>query len=132
MMNKPYLIREDLCSGCLACVENCPAQALRVTREGERVTISHNLARCARCGLCWRNCPEGAILLEDLTEGRWVEAATFKVVFCSRCGGVVASEAQIQKLPEEDRKGEPLCERCRRLVEGERWAQWVRPKEVLR
>jgi len=127
MANK-YFIDEDRCTGCLACVENCPAGALRAEVREEWVKVLHNPIRCARCGLCWRNCPEGAISLEDLTEGRWLETARVKLLFCERCGAVLGGRKHAEVLPE----GRRLCERCRRLAEGQRWAQWIRPKEVLR
>ncbi|MBW2249721.1 MAG: 4Fe-4S binding protein [Deltaproteobacteria bacterium] len=36
----------DRCNGCLACVQNCPANALDSVDRGKKRTILHNLARC--------------------------------------------------------------------------------------
>ncbi|RLA78894.1 MAG: hypothetical protein DRG36_05685 [Deltaproteobacteria bacterium] len=119
------IIQEDLCTGCLACAENCPAGALQVQVRGERVHIYHNPSRCARCGLCWRNCPEGAISLEELLGGRWEEVFSVGVLRCERCGEVVCSEREAKRVKELT-GGRVLCERCRRLSSSEKWMRWFR------
>ena len=47
------MLRGDLCTGCGACVERCPEQAIRL--EGGRAET--DLERCRRCGSCEVVCP---------------------------------------------------------------------------
>ena len=76
----------EKCNGCLACVQNCPANALSYEDHGARRTLKHNMTRCARCGNCWRICPQQAIEFEHLLKGTWDEVATMKLVHCQVCG----------------------------------------------
>ena len=86
------------CTGCLACVENCPAAALRYVNGNNSRTLSHNLTACARCGNCWRICPEDAIEFQHLLKGGWEEIASFKLVKCRICGEPIGTENQIHTL----------------------------------
>ncbi|MGD1995359.1 MAG: 4Fe-4S binding protein [Anaerolineae bacterium] len=52
----------EICSGCGACVERCPFEALSVPEEICRV----DHARCLGCGVCASSCPTGALGLERL------------------------------------------------------------------
>ncbi|UCF71942.1 MAG: 4Fe-4S binding protein [Deltaproteobacteria bacterium] len=83
-----YYIDEDKCTGCLLCLRNCPTNAVtEARREGTRdigikkpdkaasveeekkkranTICSINTATCVRCGICYANCPHGAILKKD-------------------------------------------------------------------
>jgi len=46
----------DKCTGCGACVEVCPVQALEV--KGAKVTVNDN---CVDCGACLNQCPVAAL-----------------------------------------------------------------------
>lgn len=76
----------DKCNGCLACVQNCPASALKYVDQGEERTLLHNMPLCARCGNCWRICPQEAIEFEHLLDGNWDEVASMTLVRCTVCG----------------------------------------------
>lgn len=80
-----FVVNQD-CNGCLACVENCPANALSFQDNGEKRTISHNMARCVRCANCWRVCPQHAIEFQHFLENKWDEVKTLKLVYCRVCG----------------------------------------------
>ena len=65
----------EKCNGCLACVQNCPAKALSYEDQGTQRWLLHNLSLCARCGHCWRICPERAIESAFLASGPSPSAA---------------------------------------------------------
>jgi NAD-dependent dihydropyrimidine dehydrogenase PreA subunit len=52
-------IDDDLCTGCLRCVDVCPMDVLRETGD-ERVEIRYP-QDCQCCYLCELACPNGAI-----------------------------------------------------------------------
>lgn len=74
------------CNGCLACVQNCPASALNFYDESNNRKILHNMALCARCGHCWRICPQDAIEFKYLITGRFDLVKTLDLVHCKVCG----------------------------------------------
>ena len=80
-----YRVNED-CNGCLACVQNCPASALNYMDQGNNRKILHNMSLCARCGNCWRICPQEAIEFKHLLRGQWDEVANMDLVHCVVCG----------------------------------------------
>ena len=49
-------LREDLCTGCTVCMQNCPTQAIRVI-NGKAQIISE---KCIDCGKCIKVCPFNA------------------------------------------------------------------------
>ena len=81
-----YFVVNQNCNGCLACVENCPANALRFQDDNEKRTILHNMARCVRCANCWRVCPQKAIEFQHFLENSWDEVKTLNLMYCSVCG----------------------------------------------
>lgn len=81
-----YFQVNDKCNGCLACVQNCPATALSYEDMNQRRTLRHNMALCARCGQCWRVCPQEAIAFQYFLKGPWEDVATLDLVRCSVCG----------------------------------------------
>lgn len=81
-----YFRVNEKCNGCLACVQNCPATALSYEDQGQRRTLRHNMAICARCGQCWRVCPQKAIEFQYFLEGPWADVATLDLIRCRICG----------------------------------------------
>ena len=102
-----YFQVNDRCTGCLACVQNCPASALDYRDKAGQRTLLHNMARCARCGTCWRVCPRDAIAFQYLLENRWDEVVTLELVRCRVCGRPVHTT----RLPDAvDGRLAPLAE----------------------
>ncbi len=104
----------DRCTGCLACVQNCPAAALDYRDEGPQRTLLHNMTRCARCGTCWRVCPRDAIAFQYLLKNRWDEVVTLELVRCRVCGAPVHTTRLADAV--DDRLAplaEDLCDRHR-------------------
>lgn len=107
-----YFRVNDQCNGCLACVQNCPATALRFEDRGEKRVLQHNLARCARCGQCWRVCPQQAIEFGYLLESAWDDVVTLDAVRCKVCGDVLYTSAFQGTLAEHLQQDlQPLCPR---------------------
>ncbi len=52
-------IEKENCTGCGACVEVCPPQALFL--EDDKIEFQEEL--CEECGFCAAECPAGAIRL---------------------------------------------------------------------
>lgn len=81
-----YFVVNENCNGCLACVENCPANALSFHDNSESRTILHNMAKCVRCANCWRVCPQKAIEFQHFMENEWEEVTSLRLVRCRVCG----------------------------------------------
>lgn len=47
----------DKCAGCMACIESCPQNAIKIedTLSAYNAVISEE--KCIDCGICFRVCP---------------------------------------------------------------------------
>jgi len=54
-------IDQGLCTGCEACVEACPVDAINI--QGDKAWIDADT--CVDCGVCVDECPNDAISLPD-------------------------------------------------------------------
>jgi len=116
-----YRVNEK-CNGCLACVQNCPAAALQYFDEGNTRKILHNMSICARCGNCWRICPQEAIEFEAMLRGQWDEVATMELVHCLVCGEpLYTSKFRNAVTNNVDKFIEPLCPNHKKTVSLNIW-----------
>jgi ferredoxin len=97
----PYFRVNEKCNGCLSCVENCPASALGYLDQDDQRTLQHNMTKCARCGQCWRICPQEAIEFQHLLVGQWDDVVTLDLIRCRVCGEALYSPAYQEKLENE-------------------------------
>ena len=93
-----YFRVNNNCNGCLSCVENCPASALGFNDQDGRRTLMHNMTKCARCGQCWRICPQEAIEFQHLLFGQWDDVVTLDLIHCQVCGEALYSTLYEQNL----------------------------------
>lgn len=115
----PYFRVNNKCNGCLACVQNCPADALDSRDIGNRRTLLHNITRCARCGNCWRICPQEAIEFEYLLKGEWDEVVALKLLRCRICGEVVHPELFGDSVSGKlHKKQDDLCPKHRESIDS--------------
>jgi Fe-S-cluster-containing hydrogenase component 2 len=66
------------CTGCGACVEVCPAGAIRLIQGATAWYAEVNAAKCQQCEACVQACPEQAIASESepVLEGKVVQVKT--------------------------------------------------------
>ncbi|MBN2120491.1 MAG: 4Fe-4S binding protein [Candidatus Omnitrophica bacterium] len=53
-------VDREKCTGCSACVEVCPAGAIKI--EKDKAIISDE---CVECGVCLEQCPNEALSLSE-------------------------------------------------------------------
>ena len=56
----PAKIDKETCTGCEACIDSCPSEAI-VMEDGKAVVIEDN---CVDCAVCVDECPVEAISME--------------------------------------------------------------------
>lgn len=106
-----YFQVNEACNGCLACVQNCPARALDARDDGDLRILAHNMSRCARCGTCWRVCPQHAVEFQHLLSGGWDEVVRLPLVRCRICGTPVHTARLSAGLePALAELAPPLCD----------------------
>jgi len=71
----------SLCTGCMLCVKDCPADAIHITvvdRAAKKFTFRYRTDRCVYCGQCVVSCRPKALSLSPV---KWHLASTTKQVF---------------------------------------------------
>jgi ferredoxin len=115
------------CTLCMACVSQCPANALSAGDDSPQVRFVE--ARCVQCGLCANSCPETAISLSarfvtDANQRNLMRTLHEDEPFCCiRCQKPFATHSIIARITEKMKhhpmfSGDALdrlkmCEDCR-------------------
>jgi hydrogenase-4 component H len=95
----------EICIGCDACSEICPAQAIVIedkTVVAKRI-ISWLYDRCIYCGQCEDKCPQsspGVVMtgeydFADYTVDKMKSVLEFELVVCGRCRNPVGTKKQL-------------------------------------
>ncbi len=61
-------IDQSLCTSCNKCSEECPFDAINVSKQDEHTVTQVDESRCKGCGICLPVCPENAIQLIGYTD----------------------------------------------------------------
>ena len=97
----------DICVGCGACFQVCPAKAIEMVDKIEnhtatRILIQHP-SQCIFCGECERNCitKEGIKLttkfdIAYFNEKDTLDSIEHKLIVCQYCGTIIGSEKHLQ------------------------------------
>ncbi len=120
-------VSAERCTLCMACVSQCPANALSAGDETPQLKFIE--ANCVQCGLCCRSCPEDAIaasprfLYDAIKRNRLRVLHEEEPFCCTRCGRPFATRSVIERITRQ-MKGHPMfsgdaleriamCEDCR-------------------
>ncbi len=121
------LLDQARCTLCLACVSQCPANALSAGHETPQLGFIE--ANCVQCGLCCRTCPEDAIAISPRYLYDFPTRNTRRILYeeepypCIVCGKAFATRSVIENITRKMQghalfKGAALqrikmCEDCR-------------------
>jgi formate hydrogenlyase subunit 6/NADH:ubiquinone oxidoreductase subunit I len=85
----------EKCSGCRLCIRDCPAQAITITKVGEkRFEASIDLGKCVYCAQCSETCPRKVIEITTEFELAQLSRGSLKVVFHAEpASGACAEES---------------------------------------
>jgi ferredoxin len=124
-------LNAQTCTGCAACVQNCPTETLEAKDRGNLRIFSYAHFQCICCGSCVSVCPEGAAeLRHEINAKRFIQALakreiqSVELAACERCGAFYAPESQIGKIGLIfDSDCIKCCPTCRKAKMGERLQQ---------
>jgi Pyruvate/2-oxoacid:ferredoxin oxidoreductase delta subunit len=114
------VIDKRRCVGCVACVNNCPANALSSQTAGDRLIISYAAQRCIHCGTCMKVCDDRASQLRHALSiplpGRQKVLHTAQMAVCKTCRAGFASLNHLEKLQQKNMDYDiGICPDCRSL-----------------
>jgi ferredoxin len=96
------LLDKARCTLCMACVSQCPAQALSAGDEAPQLGFIE--ANCVQCGLCCRTCPEDAIAISPRYLHDFPTRNTRRILYteepfaCIVCGKPFATRSVIENI----------------------------------
>ena len=123
----------DLCTGCGACVNDCPQFLLYLEKASQQVFIGcNNLDKgrqakdvcpqaCISCGICIKSCPEGAIsmvsyknggTLPEIDSSKCTQCGTCVLKCPSKCISVLPPVTGEAILAEQGKTGCASCGAC--------------------
>ena len=121
------LLDQARCTLCMACVSQCPANALSAGDETPQLGFIE--ANCVQCGLCCKTCPEDAIAISPRYLYDFTTRNTRRILYeeepypCIVCGKPFATRSVIENITKKMRshalfQGPALrrirmCEDCR-------------------
>jgi len=80
------------------------------------------MTKCARCGQCWRVCPQEAIEFQHLLAGQWDDVVALDLVRCRVCGEPLYTKVYQQKLLSAmNPESEALCPQHRQRQAASKW-----------
>ena len=72
----------EKCTGCRLCIRDCPAQAITITKVGEkRFQATLDRGRCVYCAQCAETCPRKCIEISTDFELAQIDRGNLKIVF---------------------------------------------------
>ncbi len=94
-------VDKKLCSGCGACFEACPNDAL--SGNNKEMTVLVKEISCINCGLCIAVCPEKAITIKPSLSWspnvfKQITAAQVEGLACRKCGKVFATKRAVEVI----------------------------------
>lgn len=92
---KKYICKENMCTGCKACIDKCSKDAIYIQDELDRINAIIDLNKCIECGACYEVCPNNT-LVELREQLSWYQGWTksFKERESSSSGGFAATLAK--------------------------------------
>ena len=93
------------CTGCAACVSNCPTGTLESKDSGKFRSFYYSIYRCIGCGFCLKVCPEKAAELRHQISLRNFfklfsreKIRSVELVECEGCGALFAPELLLERV----------------------------------
>jgi ferredoxin len=118
------LSASETCTLCGACANLCPTGALKLSQDGDKVSLLFNSSLCVGCSACVEKCPEKALTLSRQLQvaDAFEVVASSGVARCRQCGAPLGPLARLKSLErrmhergfdEETIQSLYLCEKCK-------------------
>jgi len=114
---------KEMCTGCGACICNCPVSALKLKDIGENRNINYRDISCICCGSCVSICPENAAVLKHvvgvkyfLSYFEYKKIKSVDLALCQKCGMFFVSKRQMEKIFNLIHENYlQICPKCREI-----------------